>query len=122
MGNKIVHWEIMGRDGAGLARFYDDLFGWAPTEAESFAGYHLVDGESAGLGGALGQIQDGPPNYLTVYVEVDSIDEYMDKVTGGGGAMVVPRTEVPGMVTFAQFRDPAGNIVGLVESEVPPAG
>jgi len=26
-------------------------------------------------------------------------------------------TEIPGMVTFAQFRDPAGNIIGLVKAD-----
>jgi predicted enzyme related to lactoylglutathione lyase len=29
----------------------------------------------------------------------------------------MPVTEIPGMVTFAQFADPEGNIVGLVKSE-----
>jgi predicted enzyme related to lactoylglutathione lyase len=28
---------------------------------------------------------------------------------------VVPVTEIPNMVTFAQFADPQGNVVGLVK-------
>jgi hypothetical protein len=28
---------------------------------------------------------------------------------------------IPGMVTFGLFTDPAGNLVGLVEAETPPA-
>jgi predicted enzyme related to lactoylglutathione lyase len=28
----------------------------------------------------------------------------------------VPVTEIPNMVTFAQFADPQGNVVGLVKS------
>jgi predicted enzyme related to lactoylglutathione lyase len=31
------------------------------------------------------------------------------------------RTVLPGMVTLAQFQDPAGNVIGLTESEVPPS-
>jgi predicted enzyme related to lactoylglutathione lyase len=31
------------------------------------------------------------------------------------------RTVLPGMVTMAQFEDPAGNVIGLAESGVPPA-
>ena len=26
--NKVIHFEIVGRDGGGLQRFYTDLFGW----------------------------------------------------------------------------------------------
>ncbi|HLQ60337.1 MAG TPA: hypothetical protein VK131_00565, partial [Candidatus Acidoferrales bacterium] len=29
----------------------------------------------------------------------------------------VPVTEVPGVVTFANFRDPDGHVIGLVKSE-----
>jgi predicted enzyme related to lactoylglutathione lyase len=29
---------------------------------------------------------------------------------------VVPVTEIPGLVTFAQFADPQGNVVGLLKS------
>lgn len=34
-----------------------------------------------------------------------------------GGKTVVPVTEIPDMVTFAQFADPEGNVVGLVKSQ-----
>jgi predicted enzyme related to lactoylglutathione lyase len=29
---------------------------------------------------------------------------------------VMPVTEVPGVVTLAQFQDPAGNMVGIIKS------
>ena len=121
MGNKIVHWELMGADGAALSDFYAGLFDWKLQGVEGFDGYNLVDGEYSGLGGAVGQGSEQMPNYLTIYVEVDDIDDYLAKVAASGGATVVPRTVIPGMVPFAQFSDPAGNVVGLVESDVPAA-
>ena len=30
----------------------------------------------------------------------------------------MPRTVIPNVVTFANFADPQGNVVGLVESQV----
>ena len=30
-----------------------------------------------------------------------------------GGEIVTPVTEIPGVVTFAEFRDPAGNVIGM---------
>jgi predicted enzyme related to lactoylglutathione lyase len=31
-----------------------------------------------------------------------------------GGKTIVPKTEIPNVVTFAQFADIEGNVVGLV--------
>ena len=31
----------------------------------------------------------------------------------------MPRTVIPGIVTFGLFGDPAGNMVGIVEEETP---
>jgi len=34
-----------------------------------------------------------------------------------GGEVVTPITEIPDMVTFAEFLDPAGNVIGMAKSE-----
>ena len=39
-----------------------------------------------------------------------------EKLVAAGAEVVQDVTEIPDMVTFAQFRDPAGNIVGLVKA------
>ena len=121
MAHKIVHWELMGPDGDKLTKFYAELFDWNPQAYPGFDSYNGVSAEEAGLGGAVGQGNEDLPSLLTFYVEVESIDEHLAKVASAGGQTVVPRTVVPGMVTFAQFRDIAGNLVGLVESATPPA-
>src|SRR5574341_770127 len=41
------------------------------------------------------------------------------EIIGKGGKTIVPVTEIPGMVTFAQFADPEGNVVGIVKNELP---
>ena len=117
--NKIVHWELMGPDGEALSAFYSGLFDWQPQATPGFDGYYLVDGEQTGVGGAVGKGPTEMPNYLTIYIEVDSIDEYLEKIGAAGGTTLMPRTEIPGMVTYAMFADPAGNAVGLVEADVP---
>ena len=121
MANKIVHWELMGPDGDALKTFYGELFGWKAAAVPGFDGYNVVEAEDAGIGGAIGKGPEEAPSYLTFYVEVDSIDEHLGIVGASGGSTVMPRTVIPGTVTFAMFADPAGNHVGLVESETPPA-
>ena len=119
MGNPIVHWELMGPDGYKLAAFYNELFDWEGTAAEGFDGYHIVDAEKTGVGGAVGKGFEHMPSYVTIYIQVEDINEHLAKIEGAGGATVTPRTEIPEVVTFAFFSDPAGNTVGLVEEEMP---
>jgi len=115
---RIVHWEICGPDTGGLKSFYGGLFGWEFESPEGFGDYHMASAEQAGLGGAVG---GGNPEgidlaaYVTLYVAVPDVDAHLARVEAGGGETVLPRTEIPGMVTYALFRDPAGNMIGLVE-------
>lgn len=67
-----------------------------------------------GIDGGIGPSQDGS-SQLTFYVQVSDLDAALKKIEGLGGKTVVPPTDVPNMVTFAQFTDPAGNLVGLVK-------
>jgi predicted enzyme related to lactoylglutathione lyase len=111
----------MGPDGDKLAAFYGDLFGWSLTPSPGLDAYNMTDEEETGISGAVGQGNENMPQYQTIYVQVDSVDEHLGKAEGAGGTAVVPRTVIPGMVTFGLFTDPAGNLVGLVEAETPPA-
>ena len=79
----------------------------------------MVSADDVGVGGAVGQGNEQMPNYMTIYIQVDSIDEALSGIEASGGATVMPRTEIPGVVTFGLFNDPAGNLVGLVEEDTP---
>ena len=121
MANPIVHFEMMGPDAAVQRDFYEGMFGWKTEPVPGFDGYHMVAADQAGLGGAVGKGPEQMPQYMTVYVQVDDIDAHLAKIGSAGGTTVMPRTVIPGTVTFALFTDPAGNVVGLVESETPAA-
>jgi predicted enzyme related to lactoylglutathione lyase len=121
VGNKIVHWELMGPDGGALKSFYSEMFGWESEAVPGFDGYHMVGTDAAGIGGAVGQGGEHMPQYQTIYVEVASVDEHLAKAEALGGQTVTPRTVIPGMVTFGLFTDPAGNLVGVVEEDMPAA-
>jgi len=114
--NPIVHWELMGPDGDGLKSFYASIFDWSFASMEGFEGYYTTEGENMGVNGAIGRGSDEMPVYQCIYVSVEDIDAKLAEVEANGGAMAMPRTEIPGVVTFAMFKDPAGNLVGLVEA------
>lgn len=117
--NPIVHWELMGPDGEAQKGFYSSIFDWKLSQVENFPNYFMTDAEETGVAGAVGQGNEQMPAYSTFYVQVEAIEESLGKIEANGGSTVVPRTEIPGTVSFALFHDPAGNLVGLVEAETP---
>jgi predicted enzyme related to lactoylglutathione lyase len=115
MANQVSWFEVSGKDGARLQQFYGDLFGWK-IDAGNPMNYGMVEGKDGGIGGGIGQSQDGG-RQVTFYVTVDDLQAYLDKAEQHGGRTVVPVTEIPNMVTFAQFADPEGNVVGIVKPQ-----
>ncbi|MFN2519841.1 MAG: VOC family protein [Candidatus Limnocylindria bacterium] len=117
MANPITWFEIIGRDGIKLRDFYSNVFGWkmGPPAAE-FGNYSTVEAEPTGIGGGIGEGGDQGGNRTTIYVEVDDLEAYLDKVTKAGGKTVMPVMNVMEGVTIAMFADPDGNVVGLLKS------
>jgi uncharacterized protein len=111
MGHPVVHFEIGGEDGARLASFYRDLFGWETQDAGP--GYWLFAPQDGGIGGGLMQTRDDMPSYVTVYVATEDLRASLDEAVRLGAKEIVPPTEVPGVGFFAMFEDPGGNLVGL---------
>lgn len=112
MGNPVVHFEILGGDGAKLQTFYADLFGWK-VDANNPMGYGMIDNGGEGINGGI--MADAQPR-VTFYVQVADLQAALDKAGRLGGKTVMPVTEIPGSDTvLAQFTDPAGNVIGLVK-------
>lgn len=114
MSCPVTWFEITSPQHEQLQGFYADLFGWKLQPMEG-AGYTLVEAGEAGVPGGIGSSQGGPSQAL-FYVQVDDPQAYLDRIEAKGGKTVVPVTEVPDMVTFAQFADPDGNVIGLVKA------
>jgi predicted enzyme related to lactoylglutathione lyase len=102
--------EVVGKDGAALKRFYSELFDW---ELEDYEGYGMLTNPDQGVGGGIGQAQQGE-GHVTFYVSVDDPQAYLDKAEQLGGKTIVPVTAME-MVTFALFADPEGHLVGVVK-------
>jgi uncharacterized protein len=116
--NPVIHFEILGPDGASLIEFYRDLFGWQ-LQNQSLPGwphYGQLHAQ-AGIGGAIGSADavNGPA--VVLYVEVDDPEAYVSKAEHLGATVVLPITHVAGTkVTVAWLRDPQGNLIGVVRN------
>ena len=121
MGKPIVHFEVNVRDAKRSQSFYQSLFGWK-INANNSMNYGVVStGSKKGIQGGIGQVESDQKPYTTFYIEVDNPQRYLDQAIQLGGRIVMPVTDVPNMVTFAQFADPDGNIIGLVKNTTPRA-
>jgi uncharacterized protein len=122
MGQPVVHFEIIGKDGPKLVSYYSDLFGWE-IDANNPMGYGVVqrDGntnaEGVGIGGGVGAAPEGYDGHVMFYVEVPDVGASLEQAESLGGARVMGPDEIPGMgLVLGHFRDPEGHLIGLVQS------
>ena len=121
MPDPVVHFEIISSEAPNLQRFYGSVFGWRIAVDNPF-GYGMVDTRTTGRGinGGIGTPLPGGRGHFTVYVQVPNIDSALSRVITEGGRIALPKTTVPNGQTMAQFFDPAGHLVGLIEGSSTP--
>ena len=120
MGQPVVHFEVIGRDGPAMRAFYSSLFDWR-IDTDNPSGYGLIareenlSQEGRGIGGGIGF---GPPDYeghVTFYVEVPDVEAALVKAESLGGTRYGgPMTVLDG-VEIGSFADPEGHMIGLVK-------
>ena len=114
MGAKVIHVEVVGKDGPALQKFYNEIFDWN-LDTSNPGGYGMVRGEAGeALTGGIGATQDGSGGHVTFYVHADDPKGVLKKVEQLGGKVIMPLTEVAPETTVALFADPEGHIVGLM--------
>ncbi len=108
MTRPVVHFEIIGKDGKRLQEFYRELFGWK-IDANNPMNYGLIEpgigGPENGVGGGIAQ---GDAPFVTVYVQVVSLDETLKKAESMGGKTVMPPMDVPGRPKHRAAPGPGG--------------
>jgi predicted enzyme related to lactoylglutathione lyase len=116
MANPVMWFEIMGRDSAGLQRFYREVFAWKMTPpVKEMGNYSMLERPETGIGGGFGE---GDPR-VSVYVETADPQRFVDKAVAAGATVLMPVTQITPTTTIAMLMDPAGNTFGVMKP--PPA-
>jgi uncharacterized protein len=119
VSNPVAWFEIVGKDGARLRQFYGDLFGWPIDARQTGMDYGLVPPQPNGIAGGIGRSEDGGAGHVTVYVEVDDLQDYLHKAEALGGQTVAPPMDIPGWnLSIAFVSDPEGHVIGLSKGVV----
>jgi predicted enzyme related to lactoylglutathione lyase len=120
MGMPVVHFEITGRDGEALKRYYAELFGW-DVNSENPMNYGVVDREQnlteggVGIGGGISTAM-GSDGGVTVYVQVPDVEEALAKAEALGGTRLMGPDEVMEGLVIGIFNDPEGHMIGVMSS------
>jgi uncharacterized protein len=120
MGQPVVHFEIVGKDGAKLQRYFSELFGW-DVDANNPMGYGIVsrDGnvnrDGIGIGGGIGGGPEGYEGHVTFYVEVPDVEAALQKAESLGGTRIMGPDQVMEAVEIGLFLDPEGHTIGVIK-------
>jgi predicted enzyme related to lactoylglutathione lyase len=116
---RVVHFEISGDDPAELAEFYQKAFDWSIQKWEGPEDYWLAstgEEDQPGINGAI-MHRTAPSESTVNTIDVPSLDEFIERVTGNGGTVVMGKTAVPGIGYMAYCKDPQGNTFGMMEED-----
>ncbi len=114
MPNPVAHFEILGKDVAGLQEFYKKIFDWKISGTPG--SYGMVEAVGNGIPGGIGGT-DLMVGHLTFYVAVDDVDAYLKKAESLGGRVMMPKTSIPGSVTYGLISDPEGHMIGVAQAD-----
>ena len=119
MGQPVVHFEVVGKDGPALRSFYSDLFGWE-IDANNPMNYGIVSKEGnvapdgTGISGGIGQGPDGYSGHVTFYVAVPDVEAALADAERLGGTRVMGPHEVMEGLVIGMFTDPEGHQIGVL--------
>lgn len=119
MGQPVVHFEIIGKDGDKLRSYFGELFGW-PIDANNPMKYGIVQREQnvnpdgVGIGGGIGRGPDGYDGHVTFYVEVPDVETSLAQAAQLGGTRMMGPDQVMEDLEIGLFTDPEGHVIGLI--------
>jgi predicted enzyme related to lactoylglutathione lyase len=120
MGQPVVHFEVVGKDGERLRDYFSALFGWE-IDTNNAMNYGLVakQGNTTsagdGIGGGIGQGPEGYDGHVTFYVEVPDVEAALAEAESLGGTRVMGPETIMDEITLGHFLDPEGHVIGLLE-------
>lgn len=122
--NRIIHFEFNSPDPQKTMQFFKDAFNWTYNTWDGPFPYHLTmtgDESTPGIDGGIMQSQDGQPHTVNI-VEVENIDETIEKLKGLNGNCVIGKMPIPGVGYSAYFLDPTGLLFGIYQSDTTATG
>jgi predicted enzyme related to lactoylglutathione lyase len=111
-----VGWhELLATDWEKAFAFYSEIFGWqkGDTEISETVTYQLFSAAGLTVGGMFTKRPEQPLPFWLFYINVEDIDQAVERVKAGGGRVFEGAHELPGGSWIARCADPQGAAFAL---------
>lgn len=105
---QICYIQIPAADAMRSAEFYEKVFGW---QIERPYASFMAPGM---MGQWTTDLKPAKDCGLLIWINVENVDDILDSVRAGGGE-VLSKPAPDGPRWLATFRDPGGNVIGVVQ-------
>ena len=123
MGQPVVHFEIIGKDPAGLRSYYGELFGWdfdtsarvaeAVSEPDNYGFVNRIStSDGTGIPGGVGG-GAAYQGHVVFYIGVPDVEAALQQAESLGGTRRMGPERAPTGLVVGHFTDPQGNLVGV---------
>lgn len=125
--NPVVHFEMPAEDRKRMSEFYTNVFGWKTQqlgpEMGDYVMVHAAPTDENNMvtqpgminGGFYQKTDDPDSNHPSIVISVDDIHEHVKKVQDAGGTVLMEPMDIPGVGSFASFKDTEGNRVSMLQ-------
>ena len=116
-----THFEIPAEDMNRAKKFYEDLFGWkivsaGPDFPDYFQIFTRENPSTPGIDGGMIK-KTGPQHVPLNYINVENIDEDLEKVEKLEGQVLMPKMPIKGFGWNAVCKDTEENVFGLFQDD-----
>jgi predicted enzyme related to lactoylglutathione lyase len=112
--------ELATKDSAAAKKFYGELLGWNfvdhSTGDMKYTMIQKGDNHFAGIWEIPEDKAEIPPHWMP-YINIQNLDDTVNKAQQLGASIKVPQTEVPEYGRFALITDPTGAHIAFWESK-----
>jgi predicted enzyme related to lactoylglutathione lyase len=114
---RISYLDFSADDPDRAVNFYSKVFGWQINKWDGPKEYwEIKTGEpnEPGIDGGLSK-RERIGDWTTPFINVPSIDQYIDRIESNGGKIIQPKTSIPSIGYTLLVKDTESNTIGLFE-------
>jgi len=117
--NPIVWWEIASHDAKRTVNFLNEVFQWKWVYDENTGcfDFPILPNRRKCAGGGVFTLKKAKLPFLTMYIQVEDIDQKAKLIEKAGGFIVEPPFEIRRGTRICLFNEPSGVTLAMIEKK-----
>ncbi len=115
--NPIVFWELASHDMEKSVQFFRKVFDWQIEFSDRLGFYIIPESTLSGeaVEGGIFTLKRAKLPFLTLYIQVEDIEEKAKLVEEAGGWIVEKPNELPSRTKICLFNEPSGVTFAMIQ-------